>query len=193
MKVPYKELSEQQKKFCREYIVDYHGTNAAIRTGYSPTSASMMGSRLLKKRMIKEEIDRLLKKQVKRTEVSSDRIINELAGIAFGNLKDFEKAILENNLDELLSKLTREQATFISTITQRELQGGNKQTTIKFHDKIKALELLCKHKGLLTEKIQIENKDKGVSIDDLGLSLEEAKKLLDLVQQAELNKKSIQE
>ena len=193
MKVAQKELNERQKKFCREYIIDYSAQQAGIRAGYAPSSAHVRACLLLKLPMVQEEIARLLKKQVKRTEVSSDKVINELAGIAFGNLKDFEKAIAENNLDGLLSKLTREQAVFISTITQRELQGGNKQTTIKFHDKIKALELLMKHMGLLTEKLQIENVDKGISVEDLGLSLEEKKRILGLIQQAKLNKESIQE
>lgn len=43
-----KELSAKQKRFCAEYIVDYNGTKAAIRAGYSEESAAVQASRLLK-------------------------------------------------------------------------------------------------------------------------------------------------
>ena len=188
-----KRLNERMKRFCREYIIDNCAQQAAIRAGYAEGSAHVVSSRLLRQPLIQQEINQLLEKQIKRTEVNADRIINELAGIAFGNLKDIEKAILENNLDKLLANLTREQSTFISTITQRDLTSGKKLTTIKFHDKIKALELLGKHLSLFTEKLQIENVDKGISIDDMDLNIDEKKRLLSLVQQAKLKKESLQE
>ena len=156
MKVPFKELSERQKKFCREYIIDNNGQNAAIRAGYAKSSAHVRACKLLKQELVKQELNRLLEKQVKRTEVSADKIENELAVMGFFDI-------------------------------------DNSETKLKYSDKIKALELIMKRKGLLSEKLQIENVDKGVTVEDLGLPLEEAKKLLSLVQQAKLNKESLQE
>ena len=187
-----KKLNEQQKKFIREYIIDYNGQKAAIRAGYAPGAAHVRATLILKMPQAQEYLRKILKDQETRTGITADKIINELGKVAFGNLKDFEQAIKENKLDDLLANLTREQAAFISTITRRTF-GENAQTTIKFHDKIKALELLCKHKGLFTEKIQIENVDKGVSIDELGLSLDEKKTLLAAIQKAKINKEPIQE
>ncbi|MBR3610041.1 MAG: terminase small subunit [Oscillospiraceae bacterium] len=44
-----KELTAKEERFCLEYIIDYHGTKAAIRAGYSEKSAAVTASKLLKK------------------------------------------------------------------------------------------------------------------------------------------------
>ena len=52
-------LNDRQKAFCREYIQDFHKTNAAKRAGYSEKTAYSIGSELLKKPEIQTEISRL--------------------------------------------------------------------------------------------------------------------------------------
>lgn len=52
-------LNDKQERFCMEYIVDYNGTQAAIRSGYSAPTAGEQASRLLKDVRIKEKIDKL--------------------------------------------------------------------------------------------------------------------------------------
>ena len=151
-----KELTNIEKRFCKEYNIDCNGTRAATDAGYAAASAHVRATRLLKKDNIQAELKRLYKAKEKRTKVTADKIINELAMIAY-----------------------------------LDIDGSD--TKAKYSDKTKALELLMKHMGLLTEKLQIEQVDKGVSIEDLGLPLEEAKRILELVKQAKLNKEIIQE
>lgn len=52
-------LTAKQLAFCKEYVVDHNGTQAAIRAGYSEKTAQEQASRLLCNVMIKEEIGRL--------------------------------------------------------------------------------------------------------------------------------------
>jgi len=52
-------LNDRQKLFCREYIQDFHKTNAAKRAGYSEKTAYSIGSELLKKPEIKEYLKQL--------------------------------------------------------------------------------------------------------------------------------------
>lgn len=40
-------LTDRQKTFCEEYLIDLNATQAAIRAGYSPATANRIGSRLL--------------------------------------------------------------------------------------------------------------------------------------------------
>ncbi len=54
-----KKLTDKQKKFCEEYIVDLNATQAAIRAKYSPKTAQRIGSENLSKPLIDKEIQRL--------------------------------------------------------------------------------------------------------------------------------------
>ena len=53
------ELTNKQKAFCREYVKDHNGTQAAIRAGYSKNGANVRGTELLAKSNIKAKIDAL--------------------------------------------------------------------------------------------------------------------------------------
>ena len=55
-----KELNDRQLAFCREYTIDFNGSAAAIRSGYSETSSRQIASELLTKPNIKAEIRRLI-------------------------------------------------------------------------------------------------------------------------------------
>ena len=79
------ELNTKQKKFCEEILVDDNATQAAIRAGYPKRSASSMGYENLKKPEIRTYISELVKARKQRTQVTADRVLEELAKIAFAN------------------------------------------------------------------------------------------------------------
>ncbi len=78
-------LTKKQKRFVEEYLIDLNATQAAIRAGYSPQTAYSIGDENLKKPEIKNAIDKALAERSRRTGVNADRIIEELAKIAFLN------------------------------------------------------------------------------------------------------------
>jgi phage terminase small subunit len=82
------ELTQQQKLFCREYIKDFNGTQAAIRAGYSPKTAYAQASRLLRNVKVQQEIKRLADQALKRFDVTVDRIVQEYAYLAFLDIND---------------------------------------------------------------------------------------------------------
>ena len=53
-------LTEKQKRFCDEYLVDYNATQAAVRAGYSAKSAYSIGEENLRKPELKTYIDERL-------------------------------------------------------------------------------------------------------------------------------------
>ena len=72
-------MTDKQARFCEEYMVDLNATQAAIRAGYSPASAKTVGPRLLENVGVQKFIAQLQAEQSRRTGVSTDRVVRELA------------------------------------------------------------------------------------------------------------------
>lgn len=84
-------LIAKQKRFCEEYIIDLNGTQAAIRAGYASNSANEQAARMLAKDSIQEYIQQLKADRSRRTEITADRVLQELAAVAFAKIDDFLK------------------------------------------------------------------------------------------------------
>lgn len=72
------ELSYKHERFCQEYVIDYNGTQAAIRAGYSEKSAKQQAARLLKEEGVSDRIRELQKEQVERLAISQDYVMLQL-------------------------------------------------------------------------------------------------------------------
>ena len=66
------------ERFCREYVIDYNGTQAAIRSGYSEKSARQQASRLLSDPEILDRVRELQKEQVERLSITQDYVMLQL-------------------------------------------------------------------------------------------------------------------
>lgn len=75
-------FSTRQNLFAQEYLIDFNATQAAIRAGYSTTSAYSIGSENLRKPEIQYRIQREIADRSKRTEIRADDVLRELARIA---------------------------------------------------------------------------------------------------------------
>jgi phage terminase small subunit len=76
-------LTEKQRRFCEEYLVDLNATQAATRAGYSPKTAYRIGHELLQKTSVQECVRGLRAEQSKRTCITADDVVNELKNVAF--------------------------------------------------------------------------------------------------------------
>ena len=72
------ELEEKQKMFCKEYLVDFNGTQAAIRAGYSKKTANEQASRLLAKVNVQTYLKQLIEKRNERTKITQDEVIADI-------------------------------------------------------------------------------------------------------------------
>ena len=81
-------MTDKQARFCEEYMIDLNATQAAIRAGYSPKTANEQAARLLANVSIQNRIAQLQAEQSRRTGVSADRVVRELAKVAFVNAGD---------------------------------------------------------------------------------------------------------
>lgn len=171
-------LTDKQKRFCEEYLIDLNATQAAIRAGYSPKTAEQTASRLLRNVKVQEYIAKRQKELSRSTEVTQERVIKELALIAFSNNADYAHVVekkmkaevggaLVDVLDEdgkpvmyrtvepvLTEELTEEQKRALAVIKK-----GREGLEVKSCDKVKALELLGKHLGIFTDKIEANVND----------------------------------
>lgn len=188
-------LTAKQQRFCDEYLIDLNATQAAIRAGYSPKGMNKRVSRMMANEGIQAYIKEHQKELEERTEITQDSVLHELALIAFAKASDYARVVekdamveVDGNmvpvLDEdgnqvkyrtvepiLTDELTEDQKKAIAVIKK-----GRDGFEIKPYSKIQALELLGKHLGMFTEKVEVKNTTPNAFE---GLTTEELKKLID--------------
>lgn len=97
------ELTDRQARFCEEYLIDLNATQAAIRAGYSKKTAREQAAQNLSKLNIQEKIAELKAERAKRTEMTQDSVIQELAAVARAEVKGV-RAVDKLKAFELLGK-----------------------------------------------------------------------------------------
>ena len=148
-------LTEKQQRFVEEYLIDLNATQAAIRAGYKPSSARQVGTENMSKPSIRACIDQAIAERSKRTGINQDRVIRELARLAFVNANDvidMEEATLKDGATE--DDTAAIASVKVKTIPTKEGEGIERE--IKLTDKLKALELLGKHLGMFKDKVEID-------------------------------------
>ena len=151
------ELTPKQATFVREYLVDLNATQAAIRAGYSAKTADVQGPRLLGNVRVATAIQQSMDERADKTGITAERVLNEIAKLAFANLQDFYNA--NGSLKEI-TELPRDVAAALSS-TKVNLTEACAVQEIKLHDKKGSLELLGRHLKLFTDKQEVTGKDGG--------------------------------
>jgi phage terminase small subunit len=149
-------LTELQQAFVREYLKDLNATQAAKRAGYSENTARQTGSENLSKPDIQDAISQAMAERARRIQVDQDRVVQELAKIAFANMKDFADWTNRGVSWKPSTDLTREDSSCVAEVTE-QLTDKSITLKLKLHDKVKALELLGRHLGLFDQDL---SKDK---------------------------------
>lgn len=153
-------LNPRQQRFIAEYLVDLNGTQAAIRSGYSPKGAEVSAHRLLRDARVIAEIEAGRQKLAERTGITQERVLAEIARLAF---LDIRKAFDEHDNLLPIREMDDDTAAAIAGLEvfeeyqgrgeDREYIGRTKK--LKLADKKGSLELLARHLGLLNDKLKI--------------------------------------
>ncbi len=145
----------KREAFCREYLLDLNGTQAAVRAGYSPRTANEQAARLLADVSVAARVAELKAARAERTETDADRVIAELKRIAFADRRrlfawgpDGVRLIPSDQLDPA-------DAAIVTEITETTTEGGG-SIRLKTADKLGALTLLGRHLGLFADKLKLE-------------------------------------
>jgi phage terminase small subunit len=184
--MPADKLNEKQKRFCEEYIIDLNATQAAIRAGYSEKTAKQIGNENLTKLDLQEYIQKLMKERANRTEITADKVLKELAHIAFDDIKNYmdyrtERVVTGYNDDgtpiqEYRTIIDMKDSNTIDTRSISEVQQGpNGQFKFKMYCKDNALVQLGKHLGMFTDKVESTNTNLNTNYN-CGMTIEEIDK-----------------
>ena len=139
-------LTDKQRRFVSEYLIDLNATQAAIRAGYSAKTANKIGSENLVKPGIQKAISEAMLKQQVRTELTADEVIadlREVRDICMGRKK---------------VKIV-EVAKFEGVISTSEIEAK----MIDPAGANRALELLGKHIGMFRDNVDVTSNGQTVS------------------------------
>lgn len=158
-------LTAKQQFFADEYLIDLNATQAAIRAGYSAKTATEQGSRLLSNVKVRAYIDGLMAEHSRRTGVNQERIIRELARIAFLD----PTQLVNMDSAELLEDAEADDRAAIASVKVKTMSGETEmiEREVRFADKIKALELLGKRFGMWVDRQQVDVQGAVQIVDDI--------------------------
>jgi len=148
--MPKGQLTPKQERFVAEYLIDLNATQAAIRAGYSPRTAQEQGSRLLSNVMVASELSRRRSKTAQKLEITAEKVLEELALLAFYDPADIALATDEEGR-EIEIKSPRDIAKLPKHICKAIVGWGWDRAgnfTLKFAPKQSTLNLLGQHFNL---------------------------------------------
>lgn len=136
------ELNPQQRRFVAEFLKDCHGTQAAIRAGYSQKTAASQASRLLRNAQIQAAIQQGLSKVERRAVIDAAYVLNGLKEVA-------------DRCRQKVPVMIRHGRGMVQK-TEEDPETGEERGVWEFDSMgaNKALELLGKHLALFTEKLE---------------------------------------
>lgn len=161
-------MTDKQARFCEEYMIDLNATQAAIRAGYSPKTANEQAARLLANVSIQNRIAQLQAEQSRRTGVSADRVVRELARIAFANASD----LIDPETASVKLDASRDDLAAVQSIKVKSFGEDGLEHEVKLADKLKALDLLGRHLGMFNGAGDIAE-GKALEDDPITKSLKE--------------------
>lgn len=136
-------MTEKQKRFCIEYLIDLNATQAAIRAGYSKKSAYSTGCENLRKTEVKKYIAEQLERLKSEKIAGVQEILEYLTSVMRGKQKEQVPLLVGEGIQKLVQK------------------------DISAKDRIKAAELIGKCYGLFAEKLELQGKATVQIIDDI--------------------------
>ncbi len=145
---PDKPLSAKQRRFVDEYLVDMNASAAARRAGYRDRSADQHGYFLTHRPNVAAVVEARLRERRERMAVTTERVIRELARIAFadvGRIMTWSGKDMTMNPSEQLSEDDRAAIAELTVVTRK---NGDVAARVVLHDKERALEALCRFLGL---------------------------------------------
>ena len=151
-------MTEKQKRFCDEYLIDLNATQAAIRSGYSAKTAKQIGQQNLTKLDIQEYINKRLAEKEAELIADQDEILRTLTRVL--RRQEMDTVVVtckerSSKYDEKCKKVTIEKE--VPQLVQ---------VPTKVSDLNKAAELLGKRYALFTDKVETDvDMDLNITID----------------------------
>ena len=125
-------MTERQKRFCDEYLIDLNATQAAIRAGYSERSASSIGERILRNDDVRSYISEQLERIHNENTADAQEVMEYLTAVMRGKSVSHVLAFVGDGYQKVIEKPPDEK------------------------ERLKAAELLGKRYGLFTDRVELD-------------------------------------
>ncbi len=149
-------LSPTELAFCRHYAATLDLVGAVRASGLQTTRPQQTGETLLCRPPVQDEIQRIRKDSRAKHAAIVDWLVRELATIAGANLADL---IEDDGTLKPLSKVPRDVQATLAEYGLTTDKGGARSARVRQHDKLKAMQMLCRIFGLERTTIEHEIHD----------------------------------
>jgi phage terminase small subunit len=173
-------MTDLQKRFAEEYVVDYHITDAGKRAGIQGDNIKVTAWKMLQLPEVQAYVEQLQDEAANRASITKDMWVAEWAKLGFSNIQNY----MDDSLNpKLLSEVKDPQAIKSVKKTTSKSEDGFEKETVEFvlHDKVAGLLNLGKHFGWYDEdnkqKIQPEAKAPEIKIYNSGPDLSSTEKI----------------
>ena len=154
-----------KRNFIKNYLIDFDPYKAGIRSGLSEDDARKKPLEWLQEQKVKDEIDAICELYKKEYQNNVLKTLKELDNIAHSDIK---KLYNDDGTFKEIHELDDATAALIQSVEYRtDAEGVRFIKSVKFWDKIAALQVKAKHQKLLTDvssgvniTIQAEDRDK---------------------------------
>jgi len=147
-------ITPKQRRFALEYLKDCNASRAYIRAGYAPRSADVCGPRLLGNAGVQAFLRAQLEADEARRWLEVDDLEKELEGlITFDPRNLFHPDGRLRAVHELGEASRKALLAFMVT---EERGSGRRLRAVRWHDKVAAIELAMRRRGLLVDKLKLD-------------------------------------
>lgn len=151
-------ITDKQRAFVDEYLIDLNATRAykaVYKSCKKDETARVNGSRLLTNANVAAYLSERQRELQQRTEITQDKVVRELAAIAFSDIADYVRVQDHGGLSMVeitpTSEIPESKRAAIASIKQ-----GNNGIEVKLHNKLDALDKLGRHLGMFKDKADEE-------------------------------------
>ncbi|CBZ04138.1 terminase small subunit [Clostridium botulinum] len=184
-------LTDKQRLFCIYYVKSFNQTMAAIKAGYSPERAHVTGSELVRNSKVKAYIKELKGKMTEEIFIDAMDVLNKYIKIAFADITDYltfgqkEVTIMGpfgpvkdeegNELTKVVNYVDFKESNIVDGTIISEVKQGKDGVSIKFEDRMKALDKLSQYFDLFPDNFKRKIEDEKVKQAREKLELEKSK------------------
>jgi phage terminase small subunit len=154
-------LTLLERRVLEEYLIHNNYAEAYRRAGGKgkPANARILGQQILTRPNVERALNKARQARAERTGVTADRVIRELALIAFSDLADFAEWDTHALTFKPSGELDPDKRRVIKGVKRVEKSGKVNELTLEIvrEEKLQALKLLGEHLGIFDKKQGSEN------------------------------------
>ncbi len=155
----YLQLSGNKRKVVDFYVMDPTSfSKAALKAGYSKKSITAASHTLYHEPLMQAAIAEQMNERAERTQVTQDRVLHELAVVAFGDLRNYKIDPLTGTIElpEGVPEYVMRAVSSIKFIVTIDDNGTVRKTLeFKLWDKMAALRMMGQHLAMFTDKLLV--------------------------------------